>query len=799
MTELDDHDLLAVYVRDASEPAFATLVARYVNLVYSAALRFTGNPHHSEEITQAVFIILARKAGGLRRSVVLSGWLYQTARLTAANFVKGEIRRQNREQEAYMQSTLNEPETAAWRQIAPALDEAMGSLGEADRNAVVLRFFENKTAQEVAAQLNINEGAAHKRLARALEKMRQFFRQRGVVLTATTLAGAVSANSVHAAPAGLANTISTVALAKGAAATGSTLTLVKGALKVMAWSKAKAAAFVGLGVLLAAGTTTVTLQMLPARDGAVRAQVLEIVRNTGDNYWTGADQMAKLGPAALPILEELVRWKKSWWDYSDATRREKLHYTAVGIVANLGPAGVRPLTSALCQFVNSPKPHAATPDDGSNTLLPACNALLHCSVPDSPLAVATLTNWLANPARSECFGGWDDFVRLPDAVTWLIPWLKNKPAYVTAHTLGIIGTNAVAAIPALIEVSLHGIDPTPPELKVTNYYSYYPTGGKQLVQYARVEVPSLSSEERARNRSYALAALGQIGVASPEVVATLQDALSDTNALVRFGALKALYVLHQPPDEPLDQVLDSFAPRQAWPFMDIIQWAGHLGPDGRAALPWLRRLTNLTYLQTLPKGRDTGAGWDPLAPAQELQAAAILAIGEIDPGQIDPQTTDGRQLMHQFEGNWEATQQVRCESNNAPILTLLKPFLASTNTGDAALAAYIVLGNNPADPAALQTLRHCASAGGMSDRLTATEWLKEQTGDASGLLELCIAGLKSPESAQSAAIYLGQLGDDARPAIPALKAALWANDTFAREAAGRALQKIAPAELPAIH
>src|SRR5271157_4201747 len=124
MTEMDDHELLGEYTRSASEVAFAALVTRHVNLVYSAALRFTGNPHHAEEVTQAVFVILARRAGGFRRGVVLSGWLYQTARLTAANFVKGEIRRQKREQEAYMQSTLNEPDTAGWQQIAPLLDEA---------------------------------------------------------------------------------------------------------------------------------------------------------------------------------------------------------------------------------------------------------------------------------------------------------------------------------------------------------------------------------------------------------------------------------------------------------------------------------------------------------------------------------------------------------------------------------------------------------------------------------------------------------------------------------------------------
>ena len=113
MPELNDHELLAEFARTGSETAFAAIAARHVNLVYSAALRFAGNPHHAEEITQAVFIILARKAVQLSPRTVLSGWLYQTARLMAANFVKGEIRRQRREQEAYMQSTLTDPEPAA--------------------------------------------------------------------------------------------------------------------------------------------------------------------------------------------------------------------------------------------------------------------------------------------------------------------------------------------------------------------------------------------------------------------------------------------------------------------------------------------------------------------------------------------------------------------------------------------------------------------------------------------------------------------------------------------------------------
>ena len=269
MTELDDHELLAAYARTESEPAFATLVARHVNLVHSAALRFTGNPHHAGEITQAVFILLARKAGGLGRHVVVSGWLYQTARLTAANFIKGEIRRQSREQEAYMQSTLNEPADAAWQQIAPLLDEAMGGLGAADRNALVLRYFENKSAAEIATTLRLNEATAHKRVSRALEKLRKFFTKRGLTLSALTIATAVSANSVSAAPAGLATTITTVALTKGATAGASTLTLVKGALKLMAWTKAKTILITGTVLLVAAGTTTVTVHTVERhRDAA---------------------------------------------------------------------------------------------------------------------------------------------------------------------------------------------------------------------------------------------------------------------------------------------------------------------------------------------------------------------------------------------------------------------------------------------------------------------------------------------------------------------------------------------------
>ena len=149
----------------------------------------------------------------------------------------------------------NEPD-AAWEQLSPLLDEAMARLRDRDRDAIVLRFFENKNLKEVGLALGLEERAAQKRVARGLERLRTFFAKRGVDSTAAGLAEKISANSIQVAPVTLAKTVSVVAITKGAAAGGSTLALVKGALKIMAWTKAKTAIVAGAVAVLAAGTAT---------------------------------------------------------------------------------------------------------------------------------------------------------------------------------------------------------------------------------------------------------------------------------------------------------------------------------------------------------------------------------------------------------------------------------------------------------------------------------------------------------------------------------------------------------------
>ena len=206
VSEPSDQDLVRAYVEAGSDSAFQRLVLRYVDLVHSVALRLVRDPHLAEDVSQAVFLTLANDAKRLSHKlasgVPLSGWLHLTTRNLAIKTVRTESRRRSRERIAATMesSTSTEP---VWEQLAPHLDEALASLPEPDRHALLLRFFEKRTAREIGSRLGWSEDGAQKRVTRALEKLRQQFRTAGVGVSVAGLIAALGAHAVHAAPVGL--------------------------------------------------------------------------------------------------------------------------------------------------------------------------------------------------------------------------------------------------------------------------------------------------------------------------------------------------------------------------------------------------------------------------------------------------------------------------------------------------------------------------------------------------------------------------------------------------------------------
>lgn len=219
----DDAELLRRFADARDQDAFAELVRRHLNLVYSAALRqVNGDVHLAEDVTQLVFTDLARKSTSLIGRRVLAGWLFVSTRYAAAKLVRGERRRHAREQEAHiMDELLNESGTAEnWERVRPVLDDALGELSERDREAILLRFFEGREFADVGMRLSLNENTARMRVERALDKLHALLARRGVTSTSGALAIALANQAVVAAPTGLAAGITATALSSASVVVG---------------------------------------------------------------------------------------------------------------------------------------------------------------------------------------------------------------------------------------------------------------------------------------------------------------------------------------------------------------------------------------------------------------------------------------------------------------------------------------------------------------------------------------------------------------------------------------------------
>ena len=242
MTETQQ--LLRKYTEEGSETAFRDLVRRYIDLVYSVALRKVGgNAHEAEDVTQSVFTDLARKARRLPGDVLLGGWLHQHTCFVASNALRTERRRHAREKEAVEMNALQQDADAEWKQLAPILDDIIGELDAPDRYAIILRYFERYDFRAVGGSLGISDDAAQKRVSRAVEKLRELLARRGATLTGLVLAGILAEKSVQAAPVKLAAAVTASALA-GAATAGGSAALLK-----LLLSKQAVAVLAGIALL----------------------------------------------------------------------------------------------------------------------------------------------------------------------------------------------------------------------------------------------------------------------------------------------------------------------------------------------------------------------------------------------------------------------------------------------------------------------------------------------------------------------------------------------------------------------
>ena len=336
MTE--SQQLLAEYAASGSEAAFRELVERYINLVYSTALRLAdGDSHLAEDVTQTVFTSLARKGPSLSSGVMLGGWLHQHTYHVVTRAMRSERRRQSREREAAEMNTLEDNSEANWRAIAPILDEAITRLPSADRTAILLRFFEQRDFRTVAAALGSNEDAARMRVNRALGKLQSLLKHRGITLSVTALGAVLTTQAISATPAALVLATTSAALA-GAAAKGTAL----GFLKIIMTTKAK----VLVGSLVVAGlATTVVIEhrakeRLQEQNEVLRQQVTQLDRGVFPRTTRRAAFTPRLPAPQMPAPNSTAPTT------GEALAGTSLYALATNKTANLTMAKVEPYLAA---------------------------------------------------------------------------------------------------------------------------------------------------------------------------------------------------------------------------------------------------------------------------------------------------------------------------------------------------------------------------------------------------------------------------------------------------------------------
>lgn len=444
-----------------------------------------------------------------------------------------------------MQSVLNEPESATWTQIAPLLDTALAKLGEKDHDAIVLRFFQNKNLNEIGLALGISEDAAKKRVGRALEKLRKFFAKHGVVSTTAIIAGAVSANSIQAAPMLLAKSVTAVAVAKGAAAGGSTLTLIKGVLNLMARTKAKTALVAGVSILLATAATTFVVTTINQGEPSHQGQPLSaLLKQLNDGQ---ANQTYILGP---------------WW-IKRTSEQEKAAKAIRSMASNALPYLVHSLTnrdpSSVVGIAMSDERlgRAQTMEDNRWEAVLAFDALgpkAKPAVPDLAQALNSIGDWPKRDAASQ----------------------TDQRAF---QSVADIDFHLTRDLPlALAAVEPEGWEALTEALSNTNqrtrHFAAWALGARHAVVPGTLDaLMHVATNEADGGDDWAIFALGEIRQQPQAVVPLLIHALESTNDALHMNAAYAL---------------------------------GKFGPQAASATPVLSRILNEQRANTSKPPRNNG-------------------------------------------------------------------------------------------------------------------------------------------------------------------------------------------------
>lgn len=433
---MSDHELLQRYARAGDQAAFTELVARHLNLVYSAARRQVHPPQLAEDVTQSVFLDLARCARDFPSGQPLAPWLHVVTRRTAIDAIRRESRRHAREQSALEIAAMNTADST-WLHIEPLIDEAVAALPAPDRTAIVLRFFEQKSLRDIGAALGTTEDAAQKRVSRALDQLRTLLTRRGLTLTAAGLATDLSAQAILTAPVALGASISAAALSISA----TTVTVAAGAhaLAMTTLQKTLAASVLALG--LGAGLYEATIYARQNSDlTALTRHKFALAAQLRATRTQHAATVARLKSVEAQIDARLAQ----------SSARLGSGDAALEAQINAWYANLDQLKRILAQRPELTIPELAmVPEDAwfdvaSNSDL-TTDAGLRRALADLRIRAATLFSEKLGPA-------FNAFVRenkgvFPDQISQLLPYFKAPidPSWLERYTL--VNTQLIPTLP----------------------------------------------------------------------------------------------------------------------------------------------------------------------------------------------------------------------------------------------------------------------------------------------------------------------------------------------------------------